>query len=899
MRFTYQAMLALLSLGVGCSSNPDMGDGGNPDAMQPDSMQSDGGNATVSAGPTKGSAIALSDDDSIMVACNRESGSISVFKLTYPMGQAPTSTKVDVDLGATSEPWQVALSADGNTAYVVLRRDQKLVKITNLKSDATKSGEVALGSEPTGIALTPTGATAYVANWVDGTVMAVDTAQMKVTSTIDLNATLAESKLLGDVQARPALAHPRSIAISNNGDASDADETVYVTEYFAQRTEAEANDGANADTSKAGYVYRFKVSDGKASRIKLAPIADIGFKDENGVAAGCFPNQLQSIALNGKFAYVVSVCASPKGPTGPKVTTTACSTAQDCMGFVDPACVKVDSSSANTVCVDLASTKTSTQPVVSVIDTEAGVEVPTATANLNAKWRDAYAAAMTPDDATRRYPLFANDIAFVPKTRIAYLTANGADAVFRLVYDDNGIKDVGSSAAKFIDTAPAAAMAANKGQLPVGLVASSKGFLFTDNDFSHSVSVIDLNLQAVAGSAAAPLVFPTAALPSAGSDADKIRIGKRLFNTGLARWSLKGQGWGACQSCHSDGLTDNVTWYFGRGPRQSTSLDGSFNKKNPQDQRIFNWTAIFDEVADFEGNTRGTSGGVGAIVKAVGMPISNADRINTGNAGGTGGNHNGLNGSAAAVADPSNPLGLPQNEKSVLDDWANITRYIQTIRSPRRPTNIDATKVMAGAQLFAQKNCQGCHGGDKWTISQVFWTPSISANTALKSKSWTVAATSAMFPTGLFPATTPANQVMRFDPSGTGASDQIQCILRPVGTFNVAESGVGIAERRINMIATAQGNETDGKGYNPPSLLGLATGAPFFHGGNARTLESALSDTFKAHHQSLAVNFLDPSDAMAPQQRDQLVHFLLSIDGDQTVVPIPSAGPKGGSFCSP
>ena len=33
--------------------------------------------------------------------------------------------------------------------------------------------------------------------------------------------------------------------------------------------------------------------------------------------------------------------------------------------------------------------------------------------------------------------------------------------------------------------------------------------------------------------------------------------GKLFFNTGNGRWSLRGQGWGACQSCHTDGLTDN------------------------------------------------------------------------------------------------------------------------------------------------------------------------------------------------------------------------------------------------------------------------------------------------------------------------------------------------------
>ena len=115
----------------------------------------------------------------------------------------------------------------------------------------------------------------------------------------------------------------------------------------------------------------------------------------------------------------------------------------------------------------------------------------------------------------------------------------------------------------------------------------------------------------------------------------------------------------------------------------------------------------------------------------------------------------------------------------------------------------------------------------------------------------------------------------------------------------LAETDVGIAEKRINMTATAQGNETDGKGYNPPSLLGLATGAPYLHAGNARTLESLLSDTFKSHHQALAINFLDPSDTNAATERDELVAFLLSIDAATTTVALPALGPTGGDFCAP
>ena len=44
--------------------------------------------------------------------------------------------------------------------YVVLRKDQKLVRISNLRATPTVNGTVAVGSEPTSLALTPSGARA-------------------------------------------------------------------------------------------------------------------------------------------------------------------------------------------------------------------------------------------------------------------------------------------------------------------------------------------------------------------------------------------------------------------------------------------------------------------------------------------------------------------------------------------------------------------------------------------------------------------------------------------------------------------------------------------------------------------------------------------------------------------
>lgn len=381
--------------------------------------------------------------------------------------------------------------------------------------------------------------------------------------------------------------------------------------------------------------------------------------------------------------------------------------------------------------------------------------------------------------------------------------------------------------------------------------------------------------------------------PTAGSAEEAVLRGKRFFATGLGRWSLNGEGWGSCAACHIDGLTDNVSWYFARGPRQSTSLDGSFASNDGTDQRIFNWTAVFDEIADFEGNTRGTSGGKGAIVDAADNRINTAAEMPP---------QQGLQGSSN---DTANPMGVGVHPHSVLNDWKEIEAYIKKIRSPRKPTNLVQADVDAGRTLFsgaAAANCVGCHSGAKWTVSKRFYTPGDLPNAATNSMaatslgtiSWNTALNG--FPAALFPiggAANPTNDArMRF--GAAPAAEQLQCILRPVGTFNAAPAAVGIVEVRADMTTPAQGNADTGRGYNPPSLLGMQVGAPYFHAGNARTLEELFDDVlFNKHHQS-AVASVFTIDAT---KRAQLVAFLLAIDEAEPTVAIPAKGATGGDIC--
>ena len=107
----------------------------------------------------------------------------------------------------------------------------------------------------------------------------------------------------------------------------------------------------------------------------------------------------------------------------------------------------------------------------------------------------------------------------------------------------------------------------------------------------------------------------------------------------------------------------------------------------------------------------------------------------------------------------------------------------------------------------------------------------------------------------------------------------------------VVPAGVPVFEVRANGTAAAMGVT----GFNPPALVGMGTGAPFFHGGNARTLEEMLDNVFRSHHQAMAANFLDPTDTNRARDVRQLVAFLLSIDDDTMPVALPANIPGVGN----
>jgi YVTN family beta-propeller protein len=380
--------------------------------------------------PTKGSAVAVTANGLIAVAANRTAGRLTVFDIN-PSTPLTVTSRIELDVGKTAEPWAVVIGNDDDTAYVILRRAQKVLKVTSLSgSPAIDAAQANTGSEPTGLAISPTGASLYVANWAEGTVTVVATASMTVTRTVNLNAALAASGLLGTVSARPGLAHPRALVVTNNGDTSDDDETVFVTEFFSQaRTSGVPSDDSQFDVGRQGVVYQFDAGMGTVgSLITLSPVSDTGFPDSQAQTTGCFPNQLGAAAINNGRLYVTGVCASPRGPLG------------------------IDGTSP-------ANFKTLVHAAVFAVDISTRQELPLQRVVLTRAFQTLYDTLSLPESAARRMPLAPSDIAFTSSGHVAYVTAHGADAVFRVVYNSDGsLNRVGSPVASFINLKPGGAV---------------------------------------------------------------------------------------------------------------------------------------------------------------------------------------------------------------------------------------------------------------------------------------------------------------------------------------------------------------------------------------------------------------------------------------------------------
>lgn len=722
------------------------------------------------AGPTSSQPLALTADDAFLVVANADNNSVSFFDLRNNRNRLLATVPVQ------SEPNGVAFLPDGSKAYVANTVSGTVSVIrANIPNGfiSRPYRHINVGTEPYGLALTPNGEKLYVTNARSNNVSVINTQTDEVIETI--------------ANVGP---EPRGIAISNDGDGDDSDETVYVTQFLSLPVEGKFD---GEDDSKRGFVSRISTATDTLilPAIGLDPIADTGFNatgnaigrippgDPNNPAnftfpTGAYPNQLNNLAIHGNHVYVPNTGSSPNGP------------------------VRFD---------------VNTHSLLHQIDRTLAVDAHK-TINMH----------LAVKNQTNPQKLFITQpwaIAFKYHLNEGYVVSAASNIVVKLALNPSD----GSATVQSDPLDTTRVLQIKVGKNPRGiLVNSSDTRAYVMNFISRDVSVIDLTTSPESVVA----TVRSAALPPAGSQEEKIHIGKELYNTSVGEFDpatpggdpivgrMSNNGWGACSACHAPwGLSDNVVWIFPPGPRRTIPQHTDFDHTDPTRaiMRALNWSAERDEEEDFELNIRAVSGGRGLIVLENGVdPDPNVANFT-----------------------PLASGGRNQLKVRGVGAWDAIKLFEQFgIRSPISPVSKTEPDVVAGRALFISANCQSCHGGPQWTSSRVRFTP----------------------------------------PPGAGlvVGGQLIGELRQVGTFDPTV----LNEVRQNAAAPLGAD-----GFAPASLLSVfAFPQTFLHNGVAPTLDVVLENV---QHRSAGTGGVDTLTQAS--DRAKIVRFLLSID--EATVPIP------------
>jgi cytochrome c peroxidase len=796
---------------------------------------------TVSDRNSAASPIALCRNN-ILGVVNRDNQSVSFFN--------PETNEKLTTLGTGfQEPSSLVFHPTCRFVYVVHRAGAVVVKISITENKEFKIiAKTETGSEPVGAALSPLGTLLFVTEWAQSRVLVIRTNTMKI------------------LRAFESVDNPYAVAVTNNGNNKERDEVVVVTQFYG----APVPGKETQDNGRVGRVFLYSLARlGEFNVIDLNPIRS-GFTPSVERTEPHFtsPNQLYSLALHKNKAYVTSISASPESDPNPPAVEKGPKT------FLNPIGGNV-------------------HPVIYVADLGTAKEDQSLVGSTN------LGKLILNANLAEKANFLADTIHIADSTlestndsTVLYGVSRGGDILQRVEFQNSAEKkvEVGSAGVVQIN------LLAHGCRNPIGVAISQSASLnkaFVNCWNSRNVAVVDLATQKVS------TTFESEKAPQSALEKE-INKGARFFFTGTGRWAK--QSVSSCASCHSEGLSDGITWSFPAGPRQSTSLDGSFTHLNqntvtegikPQRQRILNWTAIFDEVHDFERNTRGVSGGFGAITQPkAGQNCKNAETeerkgIDFGN----------LAKPLKEVQDkqPTCPAEEPR-------DWDVIETWMKTIRPPRafKVGKVGSKLVDRGKEVFIQHRCHLCHGGEGWTGSKRFWTPSESLNVNVLVKEEFIAPP-AWPSTWNFNSKQIQPQPIIIDKT-TGPLEQsiigpevVACTLRNVGTFGLPElNGFNLGGPTTDSLEKKfNGQRAQGRGgFNIPSLYGLALGAPYFHHGQAATLDEVLTDPKWKLHFTAGEDTNNPIKIQLSidQQRADLLalkSFLLSIDAETSPMNIP------------
>jgi hypothetical protein len=189
---------------------------------------------------SRSSSIALTSDDNRAVVVNRQKASVSVIRVRNTDGSDAAQLLAEIPCGPRA-------ALRGHRAQRQPRLRDQCRRRHHERHRPHRQHAVALGSaidvgvEPRGIAITPNGTYAFIAGHTTGDVAVVRLSNYEVVSRIHTGG------------------NPYAIAISNDGDANDSDERVYVTQLFGEVIDQARPDGF--DDAKQGVVSSFRVGE--------------------------------------------------------------------------------------------------------------------------------------------------------------------------------------------------------------------------------------------------------------------------------------------------------------------------------------------------------------------------------------------------------------------------------------------------------------------------------------------------------------------------------------------------------------------------------------------------------------------------------------------------------------
>jgi YVTN family beta-propeller protein len=785
--------------------------------------------------PMNSSPISLSADLRLVWVVNPRDDTVSVLR---------TDTNTVIATIATGdEPRGVALDDDNTFAFVANAASNN-VTVIRIVNDSFGNFQAVIdrtlktGAEPWNIVISPDSKRVFVANSGQDTITVIDAATRTIIGQINLGNSLCNDP---DRQRR---FQPRGMAVIL------ANTQLYVTRFLSF-TKTAAGGRQGIDTGREGVVCRIAIDTDSpviggyvpAQLIKFAP-RPTGFAvDSTGDGipdpTTAFPNQMQSLVIRENKGFMPNIAASPTSP----------------LAF-----------------------NNDTQAFVTVLNNVgSGVLADGGALNL-------HLGARIPE-AGKKKLFFANPwaIAFTNQAGAgsAYVVSAGSDLLVKLDVNTNNVLSFtgGASTTRYIDLndpANPATSGAKAGKNPQGIVILANGpaiRAYVANQVSGNVSIVDTVTDTVVK------VVQTALVPPSGSLAETLSVGAEMFFSSRGHFNrpagtavstderLSSDGWQSCASCHFNGWTDGVIWQFPAGPRKSVNLAGTFNPRNRNQQKILNYSAIFDEVEDFEANIRNVSG-PGNIAPPA-LPCQTAPPPSTSlldpNHGLLFGDNNDINVAPCVVNSFAkananrrelsvNPVGATASVEALtaLREWVRFA-----VRVPNGPLNsseitggVPLANINAGRTLFGQQQCASCHGGGLWSISDKdFTSPPLGSEISCEA-----------FVTG--------DPFCTIVPTGDPAPVQyLRRFLKNAGSFNLGVPGggnpignnIGAAEKAAagrdplsvppfkslppkDALGRDYNADGFGNGYSPQSLLGVHLVQPFMHNGACETLRCVVGD---------------------------------------------------------